>query len=252
MAEKRDNSVLFSLRELRGIEEQRVEEEADSKRRAEEEALRQKMEAERRAREEQEAAIRAQQEAEQQAREEAERRARDEQMRLEEAERRARVEAQAQIEQQRLAKEMEIRALEASKKRPTALIAIAGVLVVAVVGLGVFLYKKAEAADKADRARQEALIAQQQAEERLAKLTAEIEEQQAALEDLQTQLAAADSEAERAALRKKMAAKQAALDRLKKQARDGRRGGRRGGNKPDKDDGTINVKCDPSDPLCGL
>lgn len=250
MAEKRDNSVLFSLRELRGIEEQRVEEEADTKRRAEEEALRQKMEAERLAREQQEATARAQAEAEQRVRDEAERRQREEQMRLDEAERRARVEAQAQIEQQRLAKEMEIRALEASKKRPTALIVMAGVLVLAVVSLGVFLYKKNAAADKLDQARQEAIIAQKKAEQRLARLTDEIEKQQAALVTLQDQLAKADSEAERAAVRKKIAAKQAALERLKEQAKDGRRGGR--GKHSDKPDGTIKLNCDPTDPLCGL
>ena len=62
--EKRENSVLFSLRELRQIEETRVQEEEDAARAQEEARIRAKMDAERRAREEVEARVRAQQDEE--------------------------------------------------------------------------------------------------------------------------------------------------------------------------------------------
>jgi len=140
--EKRENSVLFSLRELRQIEEKRVEEEDAAARDAEEARVRARMDAERRAREEEEAKVRAKEDAERRVRDEQERRVRDDQLRLQEAETRARVDAQAQLDAQRLAQEMELRRHEISKKRPVGLMVAAGVLVVAIAGLGFFLYNK--------------------------------------------------------------------------------------------------------------
>ncbi len=147
MAERKESSVLFSLRELRSIEEERIAEEEAARRRAEEERRRAVEEAERRAREEQEARRAAAEEAERRGREEVEKRHREERLRVEEAERRARVEAQASLEQQRLHKEMELRAMELQKKRPTALIAIATILLLAVGGLGFLAYKKTQESD---------------------------------------------------------------------------------------------------------
>src|SRR5678816_2057445 len=61
-SEKRENSVLFSLRELRQIEENRVQEEENAVRSAEEARSRAQQEAERRRREEEEARITAERE----------------------------------------------------------------------------------------------------------------------------------------------------------------------------------------------
>ena len=53
MAEKRENSVLFSLRELRKIEDDRVQQEVDDVKKKEEDDKARRLEDERRAREEQ-------------------------------------------------------------------------------------------------------------------------------------------------------------------------------------------------------
>src|SRR5215831_13345813 len=149
--EKRENSVLFSLRELRQIEEKRVEEEETAARSAEEARIRAKMDEERRKREEEEAKVRAVEDAERQVRDAQERRVREEQLRLQESEARARVEAQAQLDAQRLNHEMELRRHEISKKRPVGLLVAAGVLLLAIVGLGIFLYEKNEENARVER-----------------------------------------------------------------------------------------------------
>ena len=124
MAERRENSVLFSLNELRNIESDRV--------RGEEEAERARIEAERRAREDE---IRRAKEAEEAKRraeedrvrrdiEEKERIVRENELRLKESERRAQIEAAAKLEQARI--EAEARARIEGKKFPTTQV-VAGV-----------------------------------------------------------------------------------------------------------------------------
>ena len=61
--EKRENSVLFSLRELRGIEESRVQEEENAAKEAEQARVRARLDAERRVKEEEAAKVRAAEEA---------------------------------------------------------------------------------------------------------------------------------------------------------------------------------------------
>lgn len=251
MAEKKESSVLFSLRELREIEEERIQEEHSAKKRAEEERIRAQQEAERRAREEEEGRRRAAEEAERRAREAVENREREERLRVEEAERRARVEAQAQLEHQRMHKELEIRAIEAQKKKPTWLIAVAGGLVLVVGILGFWAYNRSQQADK-ERAEAAAQLKQLQdsINDAQTKYDGAIKE----VDDKYQKLLAAKTDAEKAAA-------QAALDEAKrKQAAQGkilsdlktkaRKGG--GGGDGKKDDGKINVKCDPNDPLCGI
>jgi colicin import membrane protein len=251
MAEKKESSVLFSLRELREIEEERIQEEQTAKKRAEEERIRAQQEAERRAREEEEARRRAAEEAERAARDAVERREREERLRVEEAERRARVEAQAAIEQQRMHKELEIRAIEAQKKKPTWLIAVAGGLVLVVGILGYWAYSRSQEADREKR----------ESEAKFAALMKDIETTQAEFNRLSKETeekyqkllnAKTDEEkaAAQAALDKAKAerdAKGKALEGLKDRARKERSGG-----DAKKDDGTIKVKCDPNDPLCGI
>jgi hypothetical protein len=142
MAEKRENSVLFSLRELKNIEEDRVREEddaqkarADAEHAAREAELRRQ--ADERARMERDA-----QEAEERRLMEIERQRREEGLRLEEGERKARVEAQMKLEESRLKMEIEARAVHGARKKPVGLIAVAVVLFLAVGGLGIFAYNK--------------------------------------------------------------------------------------------------------------
>ena len=140
--EKRENSVLFSLRELRQIEESRVQEEVNAQRSAEEARIRAAQEQERSRREAEEARVRAIEEAERMQREAEEARLREERIRMQEAETQARIRAQAELEQQRLAAEMHLKAQEVAKTRPTWLLAIAGILVVAIGVTGFVLYKR--------------------------------------------------------------------------------------------------------------
>src|ERR1043165_6694562 len=133
--EKRENSVLFSLRELRQIEENRVQEEAHAVKSAEEARIRAKEEAERRKREEEEAKIQAERDHQRQieeARVAAEREAR---MRVEAGEAAERQRHQAALEQSRLQQEMELRRAEVAKKRPTWMLAVTGIALVGAVGL---------------------------------------------------------------------------------------------------------------------
>ncbi len=251
MAEKKESSVLFSLRELREIEEERIQEEHTAKKQAEEARVRAQQEAERRAREEEEGRRRAAEQAERSAREAVENREREERLRVEEAERRARVEAQASIEQQRMHKELEIRAIEAQKKKPTWLIAVAGGLVLVVGILGFWAYNRSQEADREKR----------ESDAKLAALMKDIDTTQAEFnrlsketEDKYTKLLSAKTDEEKRAAqealdkaKRERDAAGKALDSLKDKARKSR-----GGGEGKKDDGKINVKCDPNDPLCGI
>ena len=251
MAEKKESSVLFSLRELREIEEERIQEEHSAKKKAEEDRIRAQQEAERRAREEEEGRRRAAEQAERSAREAVENREREERLRVEEAERRARVEAQASIEQQRMHKELEIRAIEAQKKKPTWLIAVAGGLVLVVGILGFWAYNRSQQADREKR----------ESDAKLAALMKDIDTTQAEFnrlsketEDKYTKLLSAKTDEEKAAAqaaldkaKQERDAKGRALEGLKDKARKSR-----GSGDGKKDDGKINVKCDPNDPLCGI
>lgn len=252
MAEKRENSVLFSLRELRQIEDDRIkQEETEAQMRAEAER-RAREDAERRRIEEEQRRIREAQEAEQRARDEAERRIREDQLRLEEAERRARIEAQAKLEEQRLKMEIEANAIHGAKKKPVGLIIGSIIMLLVVGGLGVWAYLRSEESAKQAKA---AELARQQAEEENAKLQAQINTELEAIkaidEDTNRQLAAlqkASDEAEKArilaAIEKNRQSKEASANKVKnlrtKQA--------------EKKTGTTPVaKCkDPNDPLCGI
>jgi len=62
MAEQKESSVLFSLKELMSIEENRIKEEEDAKKKRAEQEIQAKLESERRAREEEEGRLRAEEE----------------------------------------------------------------------------------------------------------------------------------------------------------------------------------------------
>jgi hypothetical protein len=214
--EKRENSVLFSLRELRQIEQNRVQEEEHAVKSAEEHQRRTKEDEERRIREAEEHKVRSAEEAQKrelQARELAEREAR---LALERTEAEARIKAQSELEQQRLMHEMELRRQEVAKKRPTWMLAVTGVAVVAVLGFGVLVYMKVQSTKEAEAF---ALEKQKQADEATKEAKAAGEQAAQALNDLkdiqaksdavQTALNTAKDEAGRRAA-------QAQLDQLNK------------------------------------
>jgi colicin import membrane protein len=147
--EKRENSVLFSLRELRQIEENRVQEEEAAARSAEEARRAAQEAAERRRREEEEAKVRAERDAQlaiEQARENAEREAR---MKVEAHEAAERQRHQGALEQQRLQQEMELRRAEVAKKRPTWMLAVTLIAAIGVVIAIVLIVKFQSSSDQA-------------------------------------------------------------------------------------------------------
>ena len=119
MADRRENSLLVSLKELRDLEEDRVREEEDAVRAREEAERRAKEDAIRAAKEAEEAKIREAEDKIRRETEEKERKAREERLRIEEAERRARIEAEAKLEEARIAADARIKA---AKKPPVRLI----------------------------------------------------------------------------------------------------------------------------------
>jgi len=169
-----ETSVLFSLRELRGLEQERREREAQERRDAEL-ARQAQLEAEVVfTREQLAAAARAEREVElrvAQSREAAERAAR---LAVEQAEAAERVRCQAELEHQRLAAELELRRAEVAKKRPTWMLVVTGIASVAAVGLIWFAIQRQHESDTANErtriAQQERAAAVAMAEEARTKL----------------------------------------------------------------------------------
>ena len=256
MSERKESSVLFSLRELQTIEEDRVSEEAAEVVRAEETA-RNAVEAEaQRIRNEEESRRVAAENAERQAREAVEQRQREEQMRLEESERRARVEAQAVVEQQRLAKEMDLRLMEQKRKKPAWIIA-AVVGVVLVLGLVFFLKSQSDAAEAAERDRKAVAAEVARMKKGIAATDAQIDAAQLKMEEAFTQLEAAkDDESKQRAIAARDQAKadiKRAREIKKNQqealAKQAKAKKVRAKNKEKK---LINKCAKSKDPLCGL
>jgi flagellar basal body-associated protein FliL len=249
MAERRPNSVLFSLKELRRIEDDRVKAEDAAEKQKREDEQRAKDDAVRRAQEEEQQRQREEADAVRRAQEEQERQAREGQLRLQESERRARVEAEMKLEQSRIA--MEIEAKAKAKKLPWPLIGtIIGVLVVAAAGLGYLSWRSSQKAEAEEKARKEAEKREKDAEIARKADEKRYQEEQAALTkkmgDLSGQLASAKSDAQRKALREQLAAERdrsakLATARAKQVAAE-----KRAAKK-------IRLgKCPPNDPLCGI
>jgi colicin import membrane protein len=202
--EKRENSVLFSLRELRQIEESRVKEEEHAVRSAQEARQAAAQEAERKRREAEDAKVRAERDEVlriEQAREGAEREAR---MRVESAEAMERQRVQAALEQQRLQHEMELRRAEVAKKRPTWMLAVTGAALVLTALLVIFVVRaigqKQEAEEVAVQAKQiadKAVKDAQAAQDRVAQLDREFQDLNKGLNDAQSAVSAAKTVADR-------------------------------------------------------
>lgn len=218
--EKRENSVLFSLRELRQIEENRVKEEEHAVRSAEEARAATAHDNERKRREAEDAKARAERDELlriEMARESAEREAR---MRVESAEAMERQRNQATLEQQRLEHEMALRRAEVAQKRPTWMLAVTGLAIVGVIGAGIFAFKLigSSAADRAAKEKAE-LVAKQAvedakaAQDRVDQLDRDMKEQNEQLAKADAAVKSAQNDADRKAA-------QSNLDKLKEQKKD--------------------------------
>jgi colicin import membrane protein len=249
MSEQKESSVLFSLKELMSLEEDRIRGEEAEKAATTAAAERARAEAERIAREAEEARIRAEEERrrldEQRSREE---NARLEAIRVAEIEK-ARVEAEGRARMEAMtAQQQHERSLaavhndESKKKLGKILLAIAIAVPVLGGGAGYFIYRNIQDSN--------AKIAAQEAEaarlaEEKEKLVAQMKAQEEKVTGLLSQLTSAKDEATRAALQKQLDEERTKQESLRKTIGGGGRPGAPAGAAP------AGKKCDPSDPLCG-
>jgi hypothetical protein len=134
-SDRADNSVLFSLKELRRLEDERVKAEADVRRAQAEAERRAKAEAEQRARDEETRRGREEEERRQRAESEREARQREDRLRLEEAERRARVEGELKLREQQLLEEHRERRMRRRRfGRSAWMVAAAGAALFVAIG----------------------------------------------------------------------------------------------------------------------
>lgn len=198
MADRRENSVLFSLRELREIENERVKNEEETERsRLEAEAQAKRDEEQRRLMEE-EARVRRE-------REDRERAVREDALRLQETEKRAQIEAATRLEQTRIEAEAQARA--AAKKFPTGAV-VSGVIALVLISGGIVGYLIYNHNQELIRERT-ALEAKAEAEKQriAAESKAELERQKKQLDELRAQLEKATDDKERNRIRAEIAAK---------------------------------------------
>ena len=136
-SDRPENSVLFSLKELRRLEDERVKAEADARRAQAEAERRAKVEAEQRARDEETRRAREEEERRRRAESEREARQREDRLRVEEAERRARVEGELKLREQLLLGEQRQRHVQGRRfGRSAGMAAATGALLFVAVGGG--------------------------------------------------------------------------------------------------------------------
>jgi colicin import membrane protein len=249
MAEQKESSVLFSLKELMNLEEDRIKQEDDERKRKEEAEKQARLDAERRAREAEEA--RLQSDAERRRQEE--QRQREEQARLE-AIRQAEVEkarhdaenqARLRAMQQQQDHERQLAALSQDKKKKQLtwmVVGIGAVLIFGGIGGGYAFYSSQQESQRIQKLK-DAEIAAKQAQ--LDKLMADLKTQQDQMAAAQAEIANAKSAEDRANAQAKLVAAQeqqrrtqASIATIKKDVST-----KSGGTKSD-------CKCQPGDPLC--
>jgi hypothetical protein len=226
-SEKRENSVLFSLRELRQIEESRVQEEEHAVRSAEEERRIAREAAEAKVRDAEESKIREERDHQrsiEESRVAAEREAR---MRVEAGEAAERQRNQAALEQQRLQQEMELRRAEVAKKRPTWMLAVTGFAIVAAIGLIFFAIQRKNAADEADkqaeidrRAKEVAVKVAAEAQEKVEKIQHDLDDLTDKITNAVDAVATAQNDADRSSARQKLAQLQKEQMEMRQRAAD--------------------------------
>lgn len=208
MAEQKESSVLFSLKELMNLEEDRIRQEDDDRRAKEQAEQQARMDAERRAHESEEARIRAEDERRRQD----EQRTREDQARVE-AIRHAEVEKarhdaenQARLRQmqQQQDHERQLAALSQDKKKKQLMyiaVGIGAVLVLGSAGGGYAFYRSTKEAERV-RILKDQEIAQKQVQ--LDKLMAEFKQQADTIAQAQADAANAKSDADRLAAQQKL------------------------------------------------
>ena len=187
MAEQKESSVLFSLKELMNLEEDRIKQEETERQRQEQAVIQARLDAERKAREEEEARMAA---AEEQRRQQ-EQRSREEMARLE-AIRHAEVE---QLRQQQ-AHDLNLTAIKQDKSKKNLLYIAVGVGVALVLAVAIGGYAVKVQSDKA--AALQAQLAQLVSDEA----------------DIKQKMASANAE-DRARLQEELDAKESAIQNLK-------------------------------------
>ena len=140
-SDRPDDSVLFSLKELRRLEDERVKTEADARRAQAEAERRAKVEAEQRARDEEARRLREEEERRRRAESEREERQREDRLRVEEAERRARVEGELRLKERQLIEEQRQRHAHGRRSgRSAGMAAAAAAALLVAVGGGLAAY----------------------------------------------------------------------------------------------------------------
>lgn len=168
-SDRPENSVLFSLRELRRLEDERVRAEADARRAQAEAERRAKVEGEQRARDEETRRAREEEERRRRAESEREAREREDRLRVEEAERRARVEGELKLKEQQLLEEQRHRHVRERRfGRSAGMAAAAGALLFVAVGGGLAAWASQQ--HKAEKKALEREIAQLDEQARAAQL----------------------------------------------------------------------------------
>jgi hypothetical protein len=132
-SDRPENSVLFSLKELRRFEDERVKAEADARAAQAEAERRAKAEAEERARAEEVRRLREEEAQRQRADTEREARQREDRLRVEEAERRARVDGELKLKERLLLEEQRQRHLQGRRFGRSAWTAVAAGAALSVV-----------------------------------------------------------------------------------------------------------------------
>ena len=193
-SERRDNSVLVALKELRGMEDARVKREQDEARARVEAERAAKEAAAHKAREEEAARRQAEEDRVRRAEEDKQNRIREDQLRVEEAERRARVEGEMKLQEERMRLEIQSRAHSRSPVKAV----VGAVVVVALVG-GIILYR----VNSQHREEQAAALHERQlVEEKANAREAEFRTQLASIKrEMDEKMKAAKNEAERAKIR---------------------------------------------------
>jgi hypothetical protein len=136
-SDRPESSVLFSLRELRHLEDERVKAEAEARQAQADAERRAKAEAERRARDEETRRVREEDELRARAESEHQARQREDRLRVEEAERRARVEGELALRKEQLLEEQRQRQAQGRRfGRSAWMAAAAGAALFAAVGGG--------------------------------------------------------------------------------------------------------------------
>jgi colicin import membrane protein len=251
MAEQKESSVLFSLKELMNLEEDRIKTEDDEKKRRTEAEAQARVESERRARDQEAARL----QAEEDRRRDEEQRKKEESTRLDairsgeiekarvEAEQRARMEAMSK--QQEHERHLSTLHHDEHKKKLQRMVtfSIVGAALLLFGGLGLYFGKIKPEAEARDAASHAAIL--QQAEE-AKRLQRQLDEQTTKVNDLLDKLSSAQDDKTRAELQAKLADARKAQQAAAKQAAGGGGPKAGGGDAPPK----KACNCQPGDPLC--